>query len=568
MVDIELIALKIKKLVSSIQKLIPQNSDLLCCLLGDFSDQGDACAYDHASAVLSYLQNELSHVCHDINIEYEIVPGNHDLCENVFSSSKKDLTEFNKFASNFLKRDISFSDQSSIVESEHFGYHFLAASTVTSGETSYGCIDYSLLGRCATQPGSILLAHHGVVSSDSSDVSAIRDGYRLHQFLEVNHCTAFLHGHTHGFKRYTEGDDCQIIGAGPFLKNESKYDISNQCNLINVSGGFVKDIKTLTYQGDREGWDVSLVYAKNEDNNYIDTDPYSLYCRVLKNADENKWISNLRMQIRTSFSSYEKSITDNFASIKDDAIAWQSTTGDEHLELTHGQQMDGRDVSWLDFLVKTLKENPTTKRAIIPLIDKEKVFHSSDDQYLVSFDLIQVGFSSNSCNTLYITVYLRALEVRYFLPINMYEVYLITKKLKDHFPTIEELSICLFSYRAEAKKNYGCLKKADIDILSESQICQLIFEKKYQNISALLEQKKLTGDTVIDMRWLTKVKNAFLYCYQGENKEEILMEIEFVNTKLAELKNKRRHCSNYSLTQTEENAYCDALSQLIELLGR
>ena len=35
---------------------------------------------------------------------------------------------------------------------------------------------------------------------------------------------------------------------------------------------------------------------------------------------------------------------------------------------------DGKDVSWLDFLVKTLKENPTTNRAIIPLIDKEKEY--------------------------------------------------------------------------------------------------------------------------------------------------------------------------------------------------
>lgn len=562
--DIVAIKEKINKLLLILRELLPENSQVLCCLLGDFLDKGEDGAFQGASEVLEELKIGLS-ALESIDVEYEIVPGNHDLCQKSPSSPQKDLSAFNEFATKVLNRTISFSDRASIVESNHFGYRFLAISTVVSNEIACGFIDYGLLNQAVMHPGSIIIAHHGVVSSDVSDVSAIRDGYRLHQFLEDNHCAAFLHGHTHGFKRYTVGNNCQIIGAGPMLKNEGTHDISNQCNLITISGGFVKEIKVLTYQGDREKWDVSSVYMRPEDNNYIDTDAYILYSRVLKDVEENELVPNLRIQIQNSFSAFEKSITDNFASFKDDAITWQSSKANEHLELTHGQQMNTKDLSWQEFVVNLLRKNPTTKRAIIPLIEKEKAFHSSDDQYLVSFDVVQVGFASDACKTLYITVYLRALEVRYFLPINLYEVYLIAKTLKESFSSIEEINVCLFAYRAEAKRNYGCLKKADIDLLRESHLCSLIFEKKYDEITALLEQKSRMGDTVIDMSWLSRLKNAIYDCCREEGRKELLGQIEVVWTKLEELKASRAHCSDYSLTQKEENSYCDALDRLIEL---
>lgn len=563
--DINVPQNKLQKLLPILQRMVPPNSDILCCLLGDFADKGNEGSFQIAAEVLTDFRDGLSSIWKGSCIEYEIVPGNHDLSCRSKWFPQKDLSAFNEFASNLLGHQISFNDNETVIESNHFGYHFLAVSTVISNETSFGSVDFNALKSCSTVPGSIIIAHHGAVSSDDTDGSAIRNGYRLHQFLEDRNCSAFLHGHTHGYKRYAVGNGCQVIGVGPMFKNEGIYDISNQCNIVKVTGGLVREIKTLTYQGDRDTWDVAQVYEKIEDNNYVDSDAYALYCRVLKDADENRLLPNLRIQIQTSFSAYEHSITENFALCKEDAIAWQSPVGSKYLEFTHGQQMNAKDLSWQEFVINSLRQNPTTKRAIIPLIDKERAFHASDDQYLVSFDVVQVGFASNAYKTLYITVYMRALEVRHFLPINLYEIYLIAKTIRESFTSVEELNVCLFAYRAEAKKNYGCFKKAYIDLLRESQICKLFAENDYMAIVTLLKQKSDMGDTVIDTSWLNRLKNATIDCCQAENKDRLVVQTNVVFEKLDALKERRECCSDYSITQEEENAFCVELERLIEL---
>lgn len=125
----------------------------------------------------------------------------------------------------------------------------------------------------------------------------------------------------------------------------------------------------------------------------------------------------------------------------------------------------------------------------------------------------------------------------------------------------------MFAYRAEAKQNYGCLKRADIDLLRESQICQLFVEERYDEIITLLKQKCRMGDTVIDMSWLIRLKNAICDCCRAEGRDELLRQSEVVFVKLEELKEKRAHCSDYSLTQKEEDCYCNELEQLIGLFG-
>ena len=562
-VNVDALKSKIKRLLPIIGSQIPTSSQVVCCLLGDFSDKGNDRTFRIAEKILSEFQEGLSSVLGDSCIEYEIVPGNHDLCCCSEEPFHKDLSAFNEFASKLLGHQVNYDIDKPIIESNHFGYDFLAVSTVASAETSFGSINFDMLESCNTVPGSIVIAHHGAVSSDETDESAIRNGYRLHQFLENRSCSAFLHGHTHGYKRYAVGNGCQIIGVGPMFKNEGEYDISNQCNIVKITGGLVREIKTLIYHGDRDTWDVTQVYTKPEDNNYVDSDAYALYCRVLKDADESRLLPNLRIQIQSSFCAYEQSIVENFSLCRDDAIAWQSSAPNKYLECTHGQQMNTMDLTWQEFVVDALRQNPTTKRAIIPLIEREKAFHALDDQYLVSFDIVQVGFASNECKTLYITIYMRALEVRHFLPINLYETYLIAKTIKEYFPTVEELNICLFAYRAEAKKNYGCFKKAEIDILCESQLCQLLVERNYAAIIELLKAKSKMGDTVIDVGWLERLKNAAMFCYQGEDKNSLLKQVNTVLEKLHNLKQRRAQCSDYSITQEEESSYCLELEKLV-----
>ena len=563
--DINVYKHKVKTLLPVLRQAIPSRSDILCCLLGDFSDKGNDGSFCVAKEVLSDLMIGLTSIWPECTVEYEIVPGNHDLCNCAkWPVKRKDLSSFNNFASALLGREIDYSPAKPIAESNHFGYHFISVNTVVSEETTFGVIDFEALESTFADPGSIVLAHHGVVSSDDTDSSSIRNGYRLHQFLEDKKCSAFLHGHTHGYKRYAVGNGCHVVGVGPMFKNEGKYDISNQCNILKVTGG-LREIKTLTYQGDRDTWDCTQVYTKTEDNNYVSSDAYALYCQVLKDAQENQLLPNLRIQIQTSYLNYEKAVTENFSTCKDDAFAWQSPEPSEYLAFTHGQQMNIEGLSWQDFIVQSLRQKPTSKRAIIPLIDKEKAFHATDDQYLVSLDIVQVGFSSDACNNLYITVYMRALEIRHFLPINLYEIYLIAKTIKDYFPSIEDLNICLFAYRAEAKEKYGCFKRSEIDVIRESKLSKLLTDKNYPAVVELLKQKRAMGETVIDTSWLNKLKNAIIDCYQADNKPALMTQIDSITNKLNALKEHRARCSDYSITQEDEYSYCTEIERLIIL---
>lgn len=66
--------------------------------------------------------------------------------------------------------------------------------------------------------------------------------------------------------------------------------------------------------------------------------------------------------------------------------------------------------------------------------------------------------------------------------------------------------MCIFAFRAEALDNYGCYKKAKIDLVSESTLCLLLADGNIGELIALLNEKRLMGDTVIDMAWLQKLR--------------------------------------------------------------
>ena len=150
------------------------------------------------------------------------------------------------------------------------------------------------------------MTHHSLISGDSDDNAAIRNGYKLQKYLEERNVIALLHGHTHGCKRYTVGNDCQVIGVGPMFKTVP--DVSNQCNLVHIKGNSVRKITTLIYQDDRKVWDSVVTYVKDTDNNYSGSSVYDVYTRVLRDAEANLLLPNLRIQIKQKFDSFEKEI--------------------------------------------------------------------------------------------------------------------------------------------------------------------------------------------------------------------------------------------------------------------
>lgn len=552
---------KVKLLVAKVNEIVRKGDNLICCVLGDIVEKGKAEYYPVATEVLQSLVDQLRNIVGEEHLVFYIIPGNHDLClerDGVYS-----LSQFNIFANSIVNTRVNYSDSDSIMESDCFGYHFINISSVRNGNYKYGELDYKQLFACKAPQNTIVLVHHSLVSSDNDDNEVIRNGYKLQQFLEQDMIIALLHGHTHGCKRYTVGHNCQVIGVGPLFKPVS--DVSNQCNLLNVSGSVINKITTFTYQGDRRVWDLIETYNKQENNNYYGSSVYHVYEQVLSDANANLLLPNMRIEVKQNFEAFETEILDKFSPCLEEANALQSFNRPSNLDYTHGEFMNIKDIQWDHFAVNMLEKNPTNKRTIIPLITKEMSFKGGDGK-LVSFDIVQFGFLNDDCKDLYITVYLRALEVRHFMPINICEIYLMAKKIKESLHTIENISVCLFTFRAEAKRYYGCYKKATVELLSESDLCRMLADRKFNDLKRLLKEKGEMGDTVIDETWLNNIKKAFSAFFSEPNRTEVLAQIDDALSLLLKLKEARAHCSNYSLTQSDEDQFVKSLEDLIQML--
>lgn len=547
---------KIAILIRTLSSILKNGDQVVCCILGDIVDKGNDDLYEMALPLIEGLHTHIRSITGEDNLASVVMPGNHDICND-------SLQGFNEFATKLIGKPIEYSDEHSIQVQDCFGYHFVTINSILNGERHFGQIDYAQLATCEIPEDSILMTHHSLISADPGDSAPIRNGYELQKILEEKNVIALLHGHTHGCKRYTVGQECQVIGVGPMFKQVT--DISNQCNLIEIKGQHVNQIMTFTYHDDRKTWDQTITYGRTDDNNYYGSSVRRVYDRVLKDAEANLPLANLRVQIKQSFNTFEEEISSFFVHALDEARAWQGFVCPPTLEYTHGQLMNHDNIMWYDHIAETLSKNPTSKRAIIPLIDKNMAFKGGDD-YLVSFDVAQFGFVDSKCTDLHITIYLRALEIRYFLPLNICEVFLMAKKLKERIQSIDRITICLFAFRSEAKPHFGCYRKAEIDLMSESKICKMISRNEVSLLRKHLYEKASMGDTVIDTAWLDRLCNAINEMYEKENTEKVKQQAEIAKKCLMQLKVARTHCSDYSLTQTEEDQFAIALRTLADLL--
>ena len=551
---VNLLSVKIRELNNE------KNSQIVCCVLGDCVDKGDAKAFDNAYTILNLLRTGLNNTFGAENVRFIVLPGNHDLCKA--ANKEESLNSFNNFVLKFFSNEDSakFCD-SPVQEMDAFGYSFICVNSVFSNQHEYGQIDFDCLKTFTKKQHTIMLTHHALISSDEHDNACIRNGYNLLKFIEDNQITALLHGHTHGCKRYSIGEDQQIIGVGPMFKNVE--DISNQCNLIQVAGKYVRKINTLTYHADRWSWDVIETYKRDQDSTYVGNSVFKVYTDVLEDASINYFLPNLKIEIKQSFNSFEQEIKDNFNNVLPQAELWQKDLPEDSLEYTHCQLMNTENKKWDEFIIETLKRNPTSKRAIVPLLEKSMAFRGGDD-YLVSFDVVQFGFPDDKCENLNITIYFRALEIQYFLPLNLCETYLMAQKIRNAFRSIDEITVCIFAFRGEAKDEYGCYRKSKLDIMTESEICKLFCEKNVSEIQHLLHEKIKMSDTVINGNWLTKIKNAVSVF--GNKNLAILNQISVVENNLNEYKKARKVCSNYFLTRDQEKRLRQSISELAALM--
>lgn len=220
----------------------------------------------------------------------------------------------------------------------------------------------------------------------------------------------------------------------------------------------------------------------------------------------------------------------------------------------------------IEYVINELKNKATSSRAIIPLINMEDVVGSGDN-FLPSLDIIQFGFKEDNKEELYVTLYLRALEVNNFLKINLSEVYVMCKKIRERIREISTLNITIFSFKAQYREKYSCFRKADIDMIDESDLMMSVMEKDINAIISLLENKNELSETVVHLDGVEKLER----CIKNYNKrkndvysEDICNSINDLKKNMNKLKELRESTSNYTEINQEEGKVEVQLQQLIK----
>lgn len=556
--DLQSIKTKILKLYEAIKCSLNANECIVICILGDIIDKGNASMYVRASEVLAFIKEYFR----EFNPHYEFIPGNHDLCKTSgLDPASKDIEYSLRAYCDFIK-EFDAEYEPFLIHKEYDDIDLLLANSVHHCDPDYGLIDIEALEKIELSKPALIISHHSLLSESETDAAAIRNAYKLLEYIEEKEILAVLHGHTHGYKEMTIGNKCQVIGVGPFLKDIPN--INNQVNLITVTLSGIQNVKNYFYREDFNRFDVRVVYNRKRAV-YESTNIEKVYNMIVTDAKKYGPLLNMNLNLNMSYHEFNEQIERVFPDQIPTAELWQDTEKiPEHLYYNHGQYMKYDNITAMSFIINELKNKATSSRAIIPLINFTNVVQSGDG-FLPSFDLVQFGFLEEEKAHLIVTLYLRALEVNHFLKINLCEIYLMCKQIAEDIRSIKKIDVNIFAFRAQYKEKFGCFKRAEIDTIDESEIT-LLLQSDLSYIVKVLTEKKDLSETVIENKGMVSLNRAL----QAINKRcpiksIILDKSTSILETMDQLKSEREKTSNYTLIETIENRLNQQLDEITSL---
>ncbi|GAU78539.1 metallophosphoesterase [Fusibacter sp. 3D3] len=549
--DIETVKTKLTKMKESILSRLVPGEELLICICGDIIDKGDSTLFETACIIFDYMKNDLFST---IAVKFEFVPGNHDLCNNEFA-------DFDNFTKRYTEVQYEYNDKVNSHLRAFNGIDVLLSNSTFHKNTKIGMLDIQGLRKLPSENPTILVVHHTLLSENDGDTSAIRNAYKLMEWAENNNIIAIMHGHTHGYKNILIGETCRVIGVGPFLKEVP--DINKQFNFIETSEGRIDKVTNYRYSADLDMFTRHDVFIGERCNTFTSSSVKDLYDTIVRETKHYKSIYNLKVTLSSEFNSFEKEIQTYFSDIIPVACDWQSQSVPESLYYNHGKYMQSESIWGMDYIIQELMNKSTSSRAIIPLIDFNMVANSKD-RFLPSLDIIQFGFADDQRSELFLTLYLRALEVKHFLKINICEAYIMAQQLKDKIRSIQRINLTIVAYKAQYKENYGCFRKAQIDSVTESDLTMSIIEKDFKAVIDMLEEKIDLSETVIQDHGLENLNKALLaVSNKGKCSRELYSKTEIILKKLGELKVEREKTSDYNAIEKIEHDVTTAIRNLI-----
>lgn len=533
-------------------ELIEEREQVAICVCGDIIDKGSKgnskVKYDNARRVFKTIKKELDHK----RAEYRIffVPGNHDIVKtrNCFGLRNRKVSSFKQFCS--FAQDITGVDYSAFMSDSSLAFDFggikwVLCNSAYHNDIKYGLADIQRIKETNTEgKPTVFLIHHTFFSDGEKDSSALRNGYQLVSAMQSN-TIALLHGHTHGFKNIKIGNNCLVVGCGPFLKEVSG--INRQLNILDISLHGVHIINNIYWREDIAEMEKAAgpieLYRNNQNIMYSSHNLKELVQMVTSDVEQSIYQYNTTINYDATLEEMGNQIQSDYSVEYNEALEWQQETCPKTLYNNHGELI--HRIGGLEYIKRKLIENPTCRRALITLIDQNTV-QNSGDGYLPSFDVVQFGFPDETRGKLIISLYMRALEVSHFLPINLCELYYLAKHLHDENITITAVNISIFAHRATIIKDYDGFRKARIDMLTTTEIKELIIEKRYSEIIELLREKQQKRETVFHTEGITNLSKLMLFSSDTARKGRIKNKIDNL---LAEINHQTRerekHSNNY-----------------------
>jgi hypothetical protein len=177
---------RIKRLCSKIRQVTDIGENILFVILGDIADKGEELSFITARDNLSLICDELK----DYSVEFEFVPGNHDL-------DKGSLSLFDQLTSLYGSKHTFESD--SVYSTVHDKVNFIFAdSTLSRDYAAPGRLDLDAI-RANVKRGltNILFCHHALSHGHGGPHDVIEDSATVISYLNSIGISYFFHGHVH-----------------------------------------------------------------------------------------------------------------------------------------------------------------------------------------------------------------------------------------------------------------------------------------------------------------------------------------------------------------------------------
>lgn len=194
---------RIKRLCSKIRRATDIGEKVLFVILGDIADRGEALSFVTSRDNLSLIRDELK----DYPVDFEFVPGNHDL-ENGSLSLLDQLTSMYGCGHSF--------QSASVYSNVHDGVNFIFAdSTLSRDHAAPGKLDINAIrGNVKQGLTNILFCHHALSHGHGSVHDTIEDGATVLAQLNSIGISYFFHGHVHDAQITIPENGVVEIGCG------------------------------------------------------------------------------------------------------------------------------------------------------------------------------------------------------------------------------------------------------------------------------------------------------------------------------------------------------------------